>query len=109
MRMGMKTVMIVDKDNNLLEKLREFLNKDEYEVITANSNRSALEYIDKTEEGKINLLLLDTTMPGTNTSAFFSMKPKTNMKNDNSTIQDFLQKPFTKEQFVDFIRKNMMK
>jgi CheY-like chemotaxis protein len=97
----MKTIMIVDDEPDILEKAKSCLESDDFEVVTATNSREALELMEDKEEN-FGLILIDTFMPGGDKSAFFSMKPKSKM--DTSEIEDFLQKPFTKEQLIDFVK-----
>jgi len=101
----MKTIMVVDDEMDVLEKVRSCLENDDFEVITASNSREALELMDKNKERDIGLILIDTPMPGSDKSALFSMKPKS--KRSNSDFQDFLQKPFTKEELLDFVKSKM--
>jgi len=100
----MKTVMIVDDETNVLETVKSCLESDDFEVVTATNSREALEIMNEEEEN-FGLILIDTLMPDSNKSALFSMKPRSKM--DTSKIEDFLQKPFTKEQLLDFVKRKI--
>lgn len=101
----MKTIMVVDDEVDILEKVRSCLESDDIEVITVANSREALEMIDTKKEDDIGLILIDTPMPGSDRSALFSMKPRSKM--DTSNLQDFLQKPFTSEELIDFVKKRI--
>ena len=101
----MKTIMVVDDEIDILEKVRSCLESDDIEVIAVANSREALEMIDDKKESDIGLILIDTPMPGSNRSALFSMKPRSKM--DTSNLQDFLQKPFTSEELRDFVKKRI--
>jgi len=101
----MKTIMIVDDEADVLEKVKSCLENDDFEVVTASNSREALEFIDENKEENIGLILIDTPMPGSNKSALFSMKPKSKM--DTSNLEDFLQKPFTREELLDFVKSRI--
>ena len=101
----MKTIMIVDDEVDVLEKVRSCLENDDFEVITAVNSREALELMDENKGGDIGLILIDTPMPGSNKWALFSMRPKS--KIDTSNLQDFLQKPFTSEELREFVKKRI--
>ena len=103
----MKTIMVVDDDASTLEKVRSLLEKDDFEVITAENSREALELIEKDKDKKFGLILIDTPMPGSKKAAFFSMKPGLDIDKDNSELHDFLEKPFTDSQLLDFIKKKL--
>jgi hypothetical protein len=46
-------------------------------------------------------------IPDTKENAFFPMKPETKMSINTSNPVDFLKKPFTKDQFINFINKQI--
>ena len=100
----MKTIMIIDDKTNIIEEVKKSLEQEDFELITAENNRKALELIEEDKENKYGLILIDTSMPDTKTPAFFSIKPKSNKNIDTSKKEDFLQKPFTKEQLLNFIK-----
>ena len=103
----MKTIMVVDDKTSILEEVKSCLEEDDFEVITVDNNRKALELIETDKEGNFGLILIDTSMPDNNTPAFFSMKPKSKKNIDTSQEKDFLQKPFTKEQLLDFVKRKI--
>ena len=103
----MKTIMIIDDETNIIEEVKESLKQEDFELITAENNRKALELIEEDKENKYGLILIDTSMPDTKTPAFFSIKPKSNKNIDTSKKEDFLQKPFTKEQLLNFIKSKI--
>jgi len=103
----MKSIMIIDDEKDLLEEIRTCLKDDEYQIITANNSREAIELMEQEKEEDFGLILINTSMPNSNTPALFSMKPKTKKDIDTSNIEDFLQKPFTKEQLLEFVKNKM--
>ena len=56
-----KSVMIVDEDNSILEKIRSLLEEENIDVTTARTNREAMEILEK--EKSIDAVLLHTKMP----------------------------------------------
>ena len=58
----MKSVLVVDDDQNMLQLLYAFL-RDSYRVIMADSGQAALECLNT---HKVDLILLDYLMPGMN-------------------------------------------
>ena len=103
----MKSIMIIDDEKDLLEEIRTCLKDDEYQIITANNSREAIELMEQEKEEDFGLILINTSMPDSNTPALFSMKPKTKKDIDTSNVEDFLQKPFTKEQLLEFVKNKM--
>jgi len=101
----MKTIMVIDDEPEILKLVKSSLEKDAFAVVTAKNSRQALELLDNEKEVNFGLILIDTTMPGSKKRALFSMIPGT--KKDTSNINDFLQKPFTDKQLVDFVKRKM--
>ena len=106
-RWEMKTIMIVDDESDILEKVKSCLESDDFDVVTATNSRNALEHMEGDKEEDFGLILIDTPMPGSDKSALFSMKPKSKMDADTGKMDDFLQKPFTKEQLLDFVKRKI--
>ena len=101
----MKTIMIIDDEPEILKLVKKSLEKDDFEVVTVTNSRQAIELMDNEKELNFGLILIDTTMPGSKKRALFSMKPGT--KKDISNINDFLQKPFTDKQLIDFVKRKV--
>ena len=92
--------MIVDDEADVLQKAKSFLENDEVDVITVSNSRQALEIMD--DEETFDLVLIDTPMPCSDKTALFSMIPKSKL--EVSETDNFLQKPFTKDQLVNFVK-----
>ena len=103
----MKTIMIVDDEINMLEEIKSCLESDNFEVITATNSREAIEHIRNGEEENVSLILVDTSLPDSEESALFSMKPRSRMDIDTNNLENFLQKPFTNEQLLDFVKERV--
>ena len=104
--MAMKTIMIVDDEIAFLDQVKNQLEQEDVEVITARNSREALEQLKEENEETFDLILVNTRMPGSKvTTALFSMKPS--QKKISGGIQDFLQKPFTKEELVAFVKEKI--
>lgn len=58
--MGLKKIMVVDDEPDMIEVLREFLEGEGYTVIPANNGKEALEKFDQESP---DLVLLDLAMP----------------------------------------------
>ena len=101
----MKTIMIVDDEAGIIQELKKTINDDQVNIITVENNKKALEIMEK--EDDYGLLLIDTKLPDSNTPAFFSMKPGSRMNIDTTKEEDFLQKPFTKDQLISFIKQKI--
>ncbi|MCJ7571869.1 MAG: hypothetical protein MUO82_08345 [Candidatus Thermoplasmatota archaeon] len=101
----MKTVMIIDDESYVLREVKSFLEND-FNVIAVNSNRKALEEIEKRNKD-LGLILIDSNIPDTEIPAFFSMKPDIDKKIDTTKTDDFLIKPFTRNQLVEFVKNKI--
>lgn len=99
----MKTIMIVDDEIDMLKEVKSFLEKDDFEVVTATNSRDALEHMDEINEENVNLILVNTVTSLDNKPAFFSIKPTSKMNINTSKTEDFLQKP--KNCNVDFLEQ----
>jgi DNA-binding response OmpR family regulator len=98
--------MIVDQEPDLLNQMKTYLEKENVQIITAVDSRQALEQLKDDNEETFDLILVNTQMPGSeHASALFSMKPQ--QKKQPSESDDFLQKPFTKEQLVEFVKRKI--
>ena len=96
----MKTIMVIDDETDVLEKVKSSLENDDFEVVIASDSRQALELMAENKEEDYGLILIDTPLPGTKKSAFFSMRPKSKMHIDVSKLEDFLQKPLQKNNYL---------
>jgi DNA-binding NtrC family response regulator len=98
--------MIVDEETDLLKQVKAMLEKQDVEVITVSNSREALGRLKEDNEETFDLILVNTRMPGsTETTALFSMKPI--QKKLPSGIENFLQKPFTKDELVEFVKEKI--
>jgi len=102
----MKTIMIVDEETDLLREVKALLEKEDVAVVTVSNSRQALEHLKEDNEETFDLILVNTQMPGSEqTTALFSMRPV--VKKLSGGIEDFLQKPFTKEELVEFVKEKI--
>jgi len=60
----MKTVMIVDDENEILERVKSSLENDDIQVETATDSRQAIEKMSGEAENNYGLILIDTQLPG---------------------------------------------
>lgn len=105
---SIKTIMIVDEETDFLKQVKATLENDDYKVVTAHNSREALDRLEDENEETFDLILVNTRMPGSKwTTAFFSMRPP--LKKLPGGIENFLQKPFTKEELVEFVKEKINK
>jgi len=98
--------MIVDEEPFRLSQIKAFLEQEDLQVVTAENSRQALEQLKEDNEETFDLILVNTRMPGSeNSTAFYSMKPTE--KKQPSGAEKFLQKPFTNQQLLEFIKEQM--
>ena len=102
----MNTIMIVDNKKDIQSQIRSMLDNDNFEVLSAENNRKAIEFMNINEDS-IKLLLIDSFLPDTKTPALFSIKPNTKKTIDTSNPKDFLKKPFTKQELIDFVNSKV--
>ena len=95
--------MVVDDEADVLEQVKSYLEHDEFDVVTVKNSRQALEMMDT--DVTVDLILVDTPMPASDKTAFFSMKPDSRLNAEGAG--NFLQKPFTKEQLIDFVKEKI--
>lgn len=103
----MKTIMVIDDENDVLENIKTSLETDEFEVTTVSNSKKALELMEGDNENRYGLILIDTSIPGSNKEGLFSLKPRSKMDIDTSNEDDFLEKPFTKDQLIDFVKRKL--
>ncbi len=103
----MKSIMVVDDEKNVLDEVKTILEKDEYEVVTAENSKKAFELMNTKKIDNFGLILINSSLPDSKIPALFSMKPGKNKGIDTTKTEDFLQKPFTKEQLIDFVKKKV--
>jgi len=101
----MKTIMIIDDESNVLKNVKSSLEND-FNVIAVDSNRKALDMIEERDKN-LSLILIDSNIPNTEIPAFFSMKPDIDKKIDTTKTEDFLIKPFTRNQLIKFVKNKI--
>jgi CheY-like chemotaxis protein len=98
--------MIVDEEDDFLNHVKTVLEKEDVEVVTARNSREALERLKGENEETFDLILVNTRMPGSVlTNALFCMRPP--LKKLPGVIENFLQRPFTKEELVEFVKEKI--
>lgn len=105
----MKTIMVVDDEISVLKQVKSCLEEDDFEVVTVDNSRKALELMEGEREESFGLILIGTQMPDSKKPAFFSIKPKSKKNIDTSKEEDFLKKPFTKEQLLDYVKNKILR
>lgn len=103
----MKTIMVVDDESDVLQEVKHCLEEDDFHVVIADNSRTALEMLEGGNENNIGLLLIDTLIPGSKKTALFSLKPTSKIQMDLSNEELFLQKPFTREQLLSFVKRQL--
>ncbi len=98
--------MVIDEEEEFLKHVKTVLEKEHVAVVTARNSREALERLEKDNEETFDLILVNTRMPGSVlTNALFSMRPA--LKKLPAGIDNFLQRPFTREELVEFVREKI--
>lgn len=98
--------MIIDEEDDFLNHVKTVLEKEDVEVVTARNSREALERLKEENEETFDLILVNTRMPGSVlTNALFCMRPP--LKKLPGGIENFLQRPFTKEELIEFVKEKI--
>ena len=111
-----KTIMVVDDEADIRETVKAVLEKEGYDVVTANNADSALK---KEATAKPDLILMDIMMPGTpvreivpklkSKVAYLSVVRTSEAEKEDLTksknIVDFIQKPFDIKTLVSKVKK----
>lgn len=111
-----KKILIVDDDLEDLETMRIVLEKEKYDIVTADNGVDALDFLKK---GKPDLVLIDIKMPNLSgydllrllreklnhkvKMIYVSIVPKGEVDMDD--IDGFIQKPFMPKNLVNEIKK----
>ena len=94
--------MIVDEENEVIQKAKLFLKDNNIEIISVASSKEAITVLDDNKEPQVDLILVSTLLPGTTKNGLFSVKPTASLY--DAETKAFLQKPFTKEELVEFVK-----
>ncbi len=97
--------MIVDGEPEILRTVKTFLTDVEFDVVVVKNSREGLDFLEEKNNENVDLILVNTPVPGTETTGFFSMKPHSTEQTADTGA--FLQKPFTREQLLEFIKKGI--
>jgi len=113
----MKTIMVVDDEQDNLTTVKTVLEKNGYKVVTASNGDECLE---KVKKQKTDLILLDIMMPGTPVREvikritdtkimFFSVVRTSEAQKEQllnqKNIVGFIQKPFNINEMLDSVKK----
>jgi len=100
----MKTVMIIDKHSSITPSLASELNKENIDLINVENSRKAFEMLQKNPS--IDLCLISSEW--NNEPGYISISPNASLtSHTNANIS--LSKPFSKHQFIDFIKDQIPK
>jgi CheY-like chemotaxis protein len=122
-RGGNEALLIVDDEKSIRDFSSEYLLDLGYQVFTAKDGESAIEIFD-TKADEINLIILDLTLPKVSGVEVLEYVKKKNpnvkviltsgymierdsRQIEESTIDDFIQKPYTVEKLAHTVRKTL--
>ena len=115
----MKTILVVDDNEDLGRIIKRILDKEGFETILALNGDEALEKIQNSSI-KPDLILLDIMMPGTPVAeivdqlsdikiAYLSAVKISDSDKENmlakDNVVDFIPKPFEREELVEIVKK----
>ncbi|HEB37835.1 MAG TPA: response regulator [Thermoplasmatales archaeon] len=91
----MKTIMVVDEDESVLENIKSVLGK-RFNVSTAKTNREAIEAL---EEGKVDMLLVHTSMDGEDVFTPIISSDESKMR----VLENTIPRRFNEEELARFL------
>lgn len=120
----MAKIMIVDDNPDISETLKTIMELEKHEAETASSGE---EFLNKVENAKPDLVLLDVMMPGLKTKEILVKLKEKGLKNlkiilvtvvrfsdeerktlmTESNIKDYITKPFDLQDIVSRVRKHL--
>lgn len=100
----MKTIMIVDKDEQFSNRLRKSLQNEEISILTASSNRHALQQ--SVDDTKIDLFLIPTHLHGLK-KGFFPCKTTDSLSTPVPESDQILSEHSSIEQLKTSIMQNL--
>ena len=101
----MKTIMIIDEEPDIAHQLQSYIAQEDITIRTVPSSRKALHTIN--EDESISLLLINTKLPDRDSMGYFSIALDSKSFTGLSDEKNFLIKPFSKEEFIQFINRSL--
>jgi len=101
----MKTIMIVDDQQQRRQQLQHMISNADFSVISVSSSKQALEQLNTNNGPVVDLILVRTQIPGTQQQGLYSLKPASTMK--TAKTDSFLSGPFTDEELEAFLQKEI--
>lgn len=102
----MPTIMIVDDKHPRMELLKSMLPED-YHIISVSSSKEAFTHLETADEKAIDLILVNSQIPGTTDQGFFSMKPNATMH--TAEPHSFIPTPLSPKSVQAFIQKELQR
>ena len=100
----MRTIMIVDTERSLQDRIARYLSTEDIMVLKASTNRDAISLLENIKDEGVDLILINREIPGTTIKALFPVKPGEKSQDPKAA---FLFKPFTKEQLLSFLHDQL--
>jgi len=98
----MRTIMIVDNDFDFFNRMKDAVSKEEIELIHTTNSRHGIATLSNNH--KVELILVHTLSPQTDTSSFVSLKPNATLKTFSDDNLDHLDTHCSEDQFISFIK-----
>lgn len=98
--------MLVDNELETITQTKTYLEDKEFDLITFPSSKEAINFLEEQPDKTIDLILVNTYIPGSIHNGFYSINPKATMH--SAEPDSFLEKPFTKDQLQSFIKKQIL-
>ena len=80
----MKTILIVDDNFDFFNRMKDAVTKEDIDLIHSTNSRQGLATL--SDSNKVDLILIHTLSPQTDTSSFISLKPHETLKTGNSHL-----------------------
>jgi DNA-binding NtrC family response regulator len=97
--------MIIDDEPEIHHQLQSLIGEEDILIKTVENTRKALDVMK--DDSSISLLLVNTTVPDKNIPAYFPVIPDSTKFMDLNNEKNFLSKPFSRDQFLNFIDQSL--
>lgn len=98
----MRTIMIVDDNYDFFNRMKNVVLKEEMDLIHTTNSRHGLETL--SDNHNVELILIHTHSPQTNSSSYISLKPNTNLRTFSDGTSEYLEEHCSEDQFISFIK-----
>jgi len=101
----MKTILIVDDNFDFFNRMKDAVTKEDIDLIHSTNSRQGLATL--SDSNKVDLILIHTLSPQTDTSSFISLKPHETLKTFSLGNSDYIDTYCSEDQFISFIKEKI--